>query len=149
MFIPPVENLPLQKYTKMKIEFFHNSRLIRWIKQKIKFTKNYRLDQGLIACLAVRYLNHYTRMFSVFVWGCNWILLESNWRKITSFWKKLECVKNKNPSIYNVIGLHGELSNLAPIPREIVLLCPEHEAGEQFRVWVQGVDTVHSARWFD
>ena len=27
-----------------------------------------------VTCLAVSHSNHYTRMFSVLVWGCNWIL---------------------------------------------------------------------------
>ena len=32
-----------------------------------------------MACLAVRDFNHYTRMFSVLVWGCNWILFMHGW----------------------------------------------------------------------
>ena len=52
-----------------------------------------------VACLVVRHFNHYTRMFSVLVWGYNWILIHAwvilsnsskspNWTKIYSFWKK-------------------------------------------------------------
>ena len=45
-------------------EFIHSSRLIRRMESKL-FAKNWRLDQRL---------NHYTRMFSLLVCGCNWIL---------------------------------------------------------------------------
>ena len=55
---------------------FHNSRLIRWIQQDKIYQKNWRFGQGLnqIACWAVSHSSHYTRMFSVLVWGWNWIL---------------------------------------------------------------------------
>ena len=56
-------------------EYFHNSRLIRWIQQN-NIYKNLDLirDWTQIACLAVNNLNHYTAMFSKLLWGCNWIL---------------------------------------------------------------------------
>ena len=53
---------------------FYISRLIRQTEQKL-FSKN--LDQ--IACLAVSYSSHYTRMFSVLVLGCNWMLFMHGW----------------------------------------------------------------------
>ena len=60
---------------------FQKSPLIRWTQKKIR-----DLTQGWthIACLAVSHSNHYTRMFSVLVWECNWILILawvilSNW----------------------------------------------------------------------
>ena len=58
-----------------KFDFFHNSRLIRRIQQKTIY-KKLDLTRGWtwVTCLAVRHFNHYTRMFSVLVWGCNWIL---------------------------------------------------------------------------
>ena len=62
-------------------EFFHNSRLIRWIQQK-KIYKKFRdltSDWTQITCLTVRHPNHYTRVFSVFVWGYNWILFMHGW----------------------------------------------------------------------
>ena len=75
------------------IEFFHNSRLIRWIQQDKIYKKI--LDQGLnpdrlLSCQ--QRSNHYTGMVFVLVWGCNWILFvylynSSNWTKIFSFWK--------------------------------------------------------------
>ena len=79
--------------------FFHNSRLIRRIQQnKIYKKRDLTRDWTWIACLTVRHLNHYARMFSVLVWVCNWILFmhelilsslsnSFNWTKI-SFWKK-------------------------------------------------------------
>ena len=36
-------------------------------------------DWTQIACLAARQFNHYTRMFSMLVWGCNWILFMHGW----------------------------------------------------------------------
>ena len=73
--------------------FFHNCRLIRQIDLTRDWTK--------IPYLDVSYSSHYTRMFSVFLWGCNWILFmhgvilsnssnSSNWTKICSVWKKLD-----------------------------------------------------------
>ena len=55
-------------------EFFHNSGLITRIEQK-KLPKigDMTMDWIQITCLAVRYFNHYTRMFSVLVRGCNWM----------------------------------------------------------------------------
>ena len=32
-----------------------------------------------ITCLAVSHSNHYTRMFSVLLWGCDWILFTHWW----------------------------------------------------------------------
>ena len=73
-------------------EFFHNSRLIKWIQQNKNYKKIQRLtrDWVQIACLAIRHSNHYTRMFSVLVWGCNLSNSSnlSNWKKISSFKKK-------------------------------------------------------------
>ena len=62
-------------------EFFHNFRLIRWIEQKIIYKKfgDMTKDWTQITYLAVRHFNHYTRMFSVLVWGCNWILFTHGW----------------------------------------------------------------------
>ena len=36
-------------------------------------------DWTQITCLVVKYFNHYTRMFSVLVWGYNWILFKHGW----------------------------------------------------------------------
>ena len=36
-------------------------------------------DWTQISCLAVKHLNHYTRMFSVLVGGCNWIQFMHGW----------------------------------------------------------------------
>ena len=65
---------------QMSIEFFQSSRLIRLIEQKY-FTKNVETTRNWtqITCLTVRHFNLYTRMFSVFVWGCNWILFMLGW----------------------------------------------------------------------
>ena len=41
-------------------------------------TKQIR-DWTKITYLAVSHFNHYTRMFSVLVWSCNWILLMHRW----------------------------------------------------------------------
>ena len=43
--------------------------------------KNQILDRGWtqITCSAVSNFNHYTRMFSLLVWGCNWILFMHGW----------------------------------------------------------------------
>ena len=70
-----------------------------------KITKkfgNLTRDWTQITCLSVRHLNHYTRMFSVLVWGCNWNLFMHGWfcpirliyligPKSFHFEKKLEC----------------------------------------------------------
>ena len=63
--------------TQQNNRLFHNSCLTksRWNQQK-RFTKR---DWTLIAFLAVIHSNHYTRMFSVLVWGCNWILFMHEW----------------------------------------------------------------------
>ena len=60
--------------------FFHNSHLIRQIEQNI-FQKFRDLTRNWtqIACLAVNHSNHYTRMFSVLVWGCDWTLFIHGW----------------------------------------------------------------------
>ena len=60
-------------------EFFHNSRLIRRIQQNKIYKKFRDLTRNWtqITCLTVRCLNHYTRMFSVLVWGYNWILFHA------------------------------------------------------------------------
>ena len=65
----------------MSFEFFHNSRLIRWIQQKqlAKKPRDLTRDWTQIACIAVRHLNHYTKLFSVLVWGCNWIPFMHGW----------------------------------------------------------------------
>ena len=57
------------------IRVFHNSRLIRWIQQN-NFYKNFRRDQ---AWNQGHLLNHYTRMFSVLVLDCIWILFMLGW----------------------------------------------------------------------
>ena len=90
----------------MTIKLFHNFRLIRQIQWE-KITKNIRhltRNWTQTACLTVRHFNHYTRMFSVLVWGCNWILFMhgwfflsnasnlSYWTKISSFWKKTRMI---------------------------------------------------------
>ena len=43
--------------------------------QKLDLTR----DRTWVTCLTVRHLNHYTRMFSVLVWGWNWILFMLGW----------------------------------------------------------------------
>ena len=60
---PPDEN------KKISHEEMYNSRLIRRIQEK-KFS-NLTRDLIQINCLAVSNLNHYTRMFSVLLSGCN------------------------------------------------------------------------------
>ena len=71
--------------------------------KKKNYKKNEKLHQEMNK--AIKHLNRYTRMFSVFQWGYNWILIHasvilsnfsnsSNWMKIYSFWKikkKLDC----------------------------------------------------------
>ena len=87
----------------MTFEFFHNSCLIRQIQQNKIYKKFRDLPRNWtqIACLTVRYLNHYTKLFSVLVWGYNWILFMLGWfcpirlihligRKSLHFEKKLE-----------------------------------------------------------
>ena len=64
--------------SNLTFEFFHNSCLIRRIQQN-KIYKNLTRNWTQITCLAVRHLNHYTRMFSVLVWGCDWILFMHEW----------------------------------------------------------------------
>ena len=62
-------------------KFFHSSRLIRWIQQN-KIYKKFRdlsRNRTQINCLAVRRLSHYTRMFSVLLSGCNWMLFMHGW----------------------------------------------------------------------
>ena len=63
------------------IEFFHNSRLIRWIQLKKKFQNFSDLTRNWtqIACLTVRHLNHYTKLISVLVWGSYLILFMLGW----------------------------------------------------------------------
>ena len=62
-------------------EFFHNSRLIRRIQQNKIYKKFRDLTRNWtwITCLTVRHLNHYIRMFSVLMWGYNWILFMRTW----------------------------------------------------------------------
>ena len=63
-------------------ELFHNSRLIRQIEQNnFKKNRDFTRDWTHIACLAVSHSNHYTRMFSLLLWGCrsNWILFMHQW----------------------------------------------------------------------
>ena len=62
-------------------EFFHNSRLIRRIQQNKIYKKFRDLTRNWtqITCLTVRHLNHYTKLFSVLVWGYNWILFMLGW----------------------------------------------------------------------
>ena len=82
-------------------DFFHNSHLIKWIQQNkiCKRITDLTRDWTKYACLVVKRFNHCTRMFSVLVWGCNWILFIHGWfcpiglihligRKSFSFWKK-------------------------------------------------------------
>ena len=89
------------------VEFFHNSRLIRRIQQKEIYEKFRGLsrDWTQIACLAVRYLNHYTNLFSVFVWDCNSILFMHGWfcpihliglSQKRPLWSKAWCWSEKN-----------------------------------------------------
>ena len=71
-FNPSVHSL--HRYSHPK--FFHNSRLFGWIQQK-KIYKTFRgltRDWTQINCLGVSHSNYYTGMFSMFVWGYNWIL---------------------------------------------------------------------------
>ena len=59
-------------------------------------------DWTQVACTTVRYVNHYTKVSSVLVSNCKWILIHawaklssssnsSNSTKIPSFWKKIDC----------------------------------------------------------
>ena len=72
--------LPWQQ-VRMTFKFLHNARLIRWIQQNKIYKKLIHLtrDWTQITCLAVSHSNHYTRMFSMLVWGCNWILFMHRW----------------------------------------------------------------------
>ena len=92
----------------LSIEFFHNSRLIRRIQQNKIYKKSIDLtrDWTWIPRLTVRHLNHYTTMFSVLVWGYDWILfmhsvIRSNssnsfkWMKISSFWKNSNVIPRR------------------------------------------------------
>ena len=62
-------------------EFFHNSCLIRQIQQKeiLKKFRDFSRIWNQIACLAVRHLNHYTKLFSVLLWDCNSIIFMHWW----------------------------------------------------------------------
>ena len=62
-------------FSTKTFEFFHNSHLIRQSQQN-KLQKIQTLDQLLNPdhLLAVSHYNHYTRMSSAVVLGCNWIL---------------------------------------------------------------------------
>ena len=62
-------------------EFFHNSRLIRWIQPKEILIKIRDLSRNWtqITCSTVRHFNHYTILFSVLMWDCNWILVMHGW----------------------------------------------------------------------
>ena len=95
-----ITNIPVHT-----VEFFHNSRLIRRIQQK---------DWSQINCLTVSLSNHYTRMFSVLVWDCKWILVHawmilsnlsnsSNWMKISLFWQKLDCYLNSGQILSELV----------------------------------------------
>ena len=73
------KNITVKSYSHPK--FFHNSRLFGWIQQK-KIYKTFRgltRDWTQINCLAVSHSNYYTGMFSMFVWGYNWILFMNGW----------------------------------------------------------------------
>ena len=62
-------------------EFFHNFRLIRRIQQN-KIYKKFRdltMNWTQIPYLDLRHLNHYTKLFSVLVWGHNWMLFMHGW----------------------------------------------------------------------
>ena len=62
--------------------FFYNFHLIIRIQQNENYKKKSRdltKDWTWIPCLTVRHSNHYTSMFSVVVWGCNWILSMYGW----------------------------------------------------------------------
>ena len=48
-------------------------------KQLVKKPRDLTRDWTQIACIAVRHLNHYTKLFSVLVWGCNWIPFMHGW----------------------------------------------------------------------
>ena len=63
------------------LKFFHNSCLIRRIQQKEILKKFIDMSRNWakIACLAARHLNHYTKLFSVLVWDCNWIICMHGW----------------------------------------------------------------------
>ena len=63
--------------SRWQIEFFHNSRLIRRTQQKNnprKLTRDWTQKWE-----SVSHSNHYTRMFCVFVEGCNWVLFMHGW----------------------------------------------------------------------
>ena len=86
LFITIVEGQTLLKSTgqvthNKTFEFFHNSRPIRRIQQNKIYKKfrDFTRNWTQITCLTVRHLNHYTKLFSVPVWGCNWILFMFGW----------------------------------------------------------------------
>ena len=64
-------------YNSKTIEVFHNSSLIRRLQQNKIYQKIRGLTKDLttITC----YSNHYTRMISMLVRGCNWILSMHLW----------------------------------------------------------------------
>ena len=47
--------------------------------QFIKIIRDLVRDWTQIICLIVSHSNHYTRMFSVLLWGCNWMLFMHGW----------------------------------------------------------------------
>ena len=61
--------------------FLHICLLIGWIQQNIicKKFRDLTMDWTQITCLAVSYSNHYIKMFSVFLWGCNGSLFMFGW----------------------------------------------------------------------
>ena len=107
--------------------FFHISRLMRRIEQN-RIHKNFG-DLTHLACLAVRHYNRHTRIFSVLVWGCNWIKsnawvivsISSNsfGRLISSFKKNLE---------WGHINFNGNLDSALVDPKR----CQERPLGPKF-----------------
>ena len=68
--------LTYNHYCKSKtLKFFHNSCLSRWCQQNLQKIGDLTKDWDQITCLAATHSNHYTRMYTVLMWGCNWILL--------------------------------------------------------------------------
>ena len=75
------QSTPPYVWSEATIDLFHNSSLIRWIKQN-KIYKHFRdltNDWTKIAWLAFSHSNHYIRMFSGLMWGYNWILFMHGW----------------------------------------------------------------------
>ena len=91
----------LDRWTIETFEVFNNSCLIRQILQS-NIYKKFRdaRDWTQMACLVVSHSDHYTRMFSVLVWECNWIL---NFQRVVLSNSSNSCKLDENPFILKKI----------------------------------------------